>query len=414
MPIKEEEKRGQASYALAAFLSVLLFVIIYQYALEQFIGDELTDLKWHTRLVSDIHLDRLWTTWLKVPYLMWHFSVKAFIKFAKMPITEAAACVQGLYAGLTYWLTFYLLDKTASGAVNKDIKISAAFVSFMLGLVMPLYVYWFNPSQYIGQFSINPIHNPTHMAVKPFGLICFMLAVDLLLLYKGKEPLYFDKIKKDKPYYILFSVFLLVSAFTKPTFMYMLLPAGAGYLLIDLLFALIRKDGSWKKVWGFMWRIGCASVPAILYLFMEYAAFYLWGGEKEDSIAIYPFLTLWHMISASVSRSLRLSMAFPFWMVVTNPRYFWKSIEGRLSIIGYIVGTLEFSFFVETGERMWDLNFAWCMMSGMLLLWVVSAVRLIVLTGNTDKKRGDILLVTIGWILLSIHLFSGLYYINPH
>lgn len=138
------------------------------------------------------------------------------------------------------------------------------------------------------------------------------------------------------------------------------------------------------------------------------------GVGKDASIAIYPFLTLWRMISKSVSRSLRLSMAFPFWMVVTSPGYFWKSVEGRLSIIGYIAGTLEFSFFVETGTRMWDLNFAWCMMSGMLLLWAVSGVRLIMLTRNPGRKKGNAVIVIIGWILLSIHLFSGLYYISPY
>lgn len=276
MPINGE-KKSQTEYALAAFLSVLIFVIIYKFSLNQLVCEEFTDLKWHTQHATDIFTDKMWIVWLKVPYLMWHLSVSALIKFAEMPEVEAAACAQGFYAGLTYWVTFYLLDKTISKTLKRNMGIPVAFVSAMLGLVMPLYVYWFNSEQYVGQFSINPIFNPTHMTVKPFGLICFMLAVDLILLNKGKESLYFDGLRKDRQLFILFSVFLLVSAFAKPTFMYMLLPAGAGYLMIDLFSALKRRDGSWKKVWRFMWQIGCASVPAILYLFIEYAAFYLWG-----------------------------------------------------------------------------------------------------------------------------------------
>lgn len=415
MSTEKETRDNQVKYALAAFLSVLLFVIFYKYSLNQLWSEGIADLKAHAKHAADIYLDRLWPAWLGRPYLMWHLSAKAFIKFMGMPVEDAAACANGFYAALTFLITFWLLDRTASRLAKRDMGIQAALVSAMLGLVMALYVPWFNQYQYEGQFSINPMFNPTHMAVKPFGLLCFMLAVDLLLSYKEQETLYFTGVKRKKHLFILFGLFLFLSAFTKPTFMYMLLPAGFGFLLIDLAAALKRKDGSWKKVWGFMWRIGCASIPAVLYLLLEYAAFYLWGGTNDDaSVAIYPFLTAWHIYSPDVPRSLRLSMAFPFWMVLTNLVYFWKSVEGRLAMAGYAVGTLEFCFVVETGDKLGHLNFSWPMMSGMLLLWVVSGARLIALTGKSGGKIGTRIIVMVGWILLSIHMFSGLYYINPY
>ena len=415
MSTEKETRDNQVKYALAAFLSVLLFVIFYKYSLNQLWSEGIADLKAHAKHAADIYLDRLWPAWLGRPYLMWHLSAKAFIKFMGMPVEDAAACANGFYAALTFLITFWLLDRTASRLAKRDMGIQAALVSAMLGLVMALYVPWFNQYQYEGQFSINPMFNPTHMAVKPFGLLCFMLAVDLLLSYKEQEPLYFTGVKRKKHLFILFGLFLFLSAFTKPTFMYMLLPAGFGVLLIDLTAALKRKDGSWKKVWGFMWRIGCASIPAVLYLLVEYAAFYLWGGTNDDAyVAIYPFLTAWHIYSPDVPRSLRLSMAFPFWMVLTNLVYFWKSVEGRLAMAGYAVGTLEFCFVVETGDKLGHLNFSWPMMSGMLLLWVVSGARLIALTGKSGGKIGTRIIVMVGWILLSIHMFSGLYYINPY
>lgn len=411
----EKEKSSQAKYAIAAFMSILIFVITYKYALNQIIPDSFNDMSWHTRHAEDIYLDRLWQAWLKVPYLFWHLCVKGCIKFFHMPADAASSCIHGFFSGITCYVTFVLLDRMGERLTGKNLGVPAALMAGILGFVQPWYVPWFNVYQYEGQFSINPLFNPTHMAVRPFGLLCFMLTIDLILVYGGKEKMYFTCVRKDRWLYILFGTTLFFSAITKPTFMYMLLPAGVVYLLIELGIALRKKDGSIKKVWGFMWRMACASIPALLYLLLEYVAFYLWSDVRGDSgVAIYPFLTAWHIFSPDVPRSIRLAMAFPLWMVITNLKYFFRSEEGRLSLIGYVVGMLEFAFFVETGDRLGHLNFAWPMMSGMLLLWVISGSRLIILTKNPASKRWNTFVVTVGWILLSIHLFSGFYYINPY
>ena len=410
-----ERKNDQIKYAVAAFAAVIIFAITYKYTLNSLYEEGINDLKEHTWHAESIYLDRLWNAWLKRPYLFWHLCVKCCIKFFKMPVDASSACVHGVFAGVNCLISFFLLDKTSSRLTGKDLGILSALVAGVLGFVMAMYVPWFNTYQYEGQFTINPIFNPTHMAVKPIGLICFMLAVDLILAYKGKERLYFEGIKSVRVLYVLFAFFLLLSAFTKPTFMYMFLPAGVIYLLIDLVQALWERDGTWKKVWSFMWRIACASLPAIIYLLFEYAAFYLWGGTNDDaSVAIYPFLTAWHIYSPDVPRSIRLSMAFPLWMGFTNLKYFCKSVEGRLALIGYMTGTMEFSFFVETGFKLGHLNFSWPMQSGMLLLWVICAARLIALTAYPTAHKRSTVIVLGGWILLFVHFISGLYYINPY
>lgn len=195
----------------------------------------------------------------------------------------------------------------------------------------------------------------------------------------------------------------------------MLLPAGALYLLTEWILSLLHKKNTYKELWGFFWRILLASTPALVYLFFEYAAFYLWDGTESDAhVAIYPFLTAWHIYSPDVPTSLLLSMAFPFWMVLTNWKYFLYSVEGRLSAIGYAVGTLEFSFIVETGSKLSHLNFAWPMMSGMLLIWVISAACLLHRTASNKGGRWNRIVIIVGWMLLSIHMFSGLYFINPN
>lgn len=411
----QNNKQSNVKYALAAFLSVLVFVILYKYSLNQLKSDVLNDLTEHTLHAQNMYLSNLWEAWLKRPYLLWHLCVKGCIKFLEMPVTEASAFVCAASAVFTYFVSFFLLDRTASRLAQRDTGIAAACVAAMLSLVQPLYVYWFNSYQYEGQFSINPIFNPTHMAVKPLGLLCFMFAVDLIRCYKGEEKLYFPGICSSRWLYMLFAAVLLLSAFAKPTFMYMLLPAGALYLLVDWILTILHKGKGRKELWGFCWRMTLASVPALVYLAFEYAAFYFWGGTNSDAhIAIYPFLTAWHIYSPNVPKSLILSMAFPLWIVLTNWKYFLYSVEGRFSVIGYIVGTLEFSFIVETGYKLSHLNFAWPMLSGMLLIWVVSAACLIYQSFSCGGGRWNRITVIVGWLFLSIHLFSGLYYINPY
>ena len=406
--------KKQTKYAFAAFLAVVVFVIIYKYSLNELYSLELNDLQEHTAHAADIYLDRMRDAWVELPYLFWHLCVKSCIKFLEMPVEEAAAFVCAGFALFNYFVIFYLVDRTVLRLSGREAGMMSGAAAGTLSLVQPLYMRWFNPFQYEGQFSINPVFNPTHSAVKPIGLLCFMAAVDLILRYKGKEGLYFKGISKVKWLYVFFSVLLLFSAFTKPTFMFMLLPAGALYLLIDLVEALYKKEGKAKKVWGFMWRMACTTIPALLYLLAEYAAFYFWGGTNPDAhVAIYPFLEAWHIYSPDVPKSVILSMSFPIWIVATNLKYFVDSVEGRLSFIGYAVGTLEFCFVVETGDRLGHLNFAWAMMSGMLLIWVVCAARLVQITAASRPGRWQSVKIIFGWMLLSLYLFSGLYYISP-
>jgi hypothetical protein len=407
-------KVNNSKYALAAFFAVTIFVITYKYTLNEMIAEGVKDMKDHALHASNIYLGTLWESWLHRPYLMWHLWVKGFVKFFHFPLKEAASCACACFSTFCYFVTFVLVNRVADRISGKVCGMLSACMSAALGLVMPMYIYWYNTYQYEGQFTINPFFNPTHMAVKPFGLLTFMFGIDLILRYRGESLLFGDSRRYQKSLYVLFGTTLFLSAFTKPTFMYMLLPAGAIYLLIDLGAALVRKDHSAQKVWGFMWRLAVACIPSILYLLLEYSAFYFWGGTNSDaSVVIGKFLTAWHIYSPNVPKSVLLAMAFPLWMVVTNLRYFAYSVEGRFSAIAYGVGTLEFACFMETGDKLGHLNFSWCMMSGMLLLWVIAGAKLIALTAAGSDTKWQAIKVTVAWILLILHVYSGTYYINP-
>lgn len=408
------KNQDRVKYAVAAVLAAFVFVIIYKYTLNEINSDTYVDIHDHIWQAEHLTAETFKMIWLQRPYMLWHLSVKIFAEFLVMPWEEAGALANGLYSVLNLLVTFFMVDRIVEKGGKRSSGVAAAAVSGILSFVMPFYLYWFNTYHYEGQYGINALFNPTHITVKPFGLMAFFLAVDLILMYRGEDTVFCKGEKSKKLLYVYFGAALFVSVFAKPTFLFMLLPAGVLYLCVDMVKALLKKDGSWKKVWSFMWRIGCASIPAVVYLLISYAAFYLWGGTNSDShVAVYPLFTVWGHYSPNIFKSWVFSMVFPLWMALTNPKYFVKSVECRLALTGYLVGTLEFMFLVETGSKLWYASFAWEMISGMLLLWVMAAAKLVMLTYDTEQNPWRNIVVLVGWGLLMIHFFNGTYYINP-
>ncbi len=95
-------------------------------------------------------------------------------------------------------------------------------------------------------------------------------------------------------------------------------------------------------------------------------------------------------------------------MLLTNPGYFYKTTEGRLGILGYLTGVLEFSVLAESGSRKDAGNFAWCMMAGMTIFFAVSVCRLMLSTMQKKRGAGHAAYVIFSWFLLFLHVYSGL------
>lgn len=413
---KKEDEKNYCGIALAALLSVLVFSIYYRYSRNGMISADYEDIKDHAATAANIYLNAsFWEKWLERPYMLWFLTVKTFLKFTSMPLEEAASFACALYGLACYWVEFFILSRLASAFTGQSRSLICAGGAAALSFLGPLYMSWFNPYQYEGQFTINPLFNATHMAVKWVGLLAFAAATDLIYLYRGQTPVFFKFKNPQKKLYVIFSVCLFASVLTKPTFAYMLIPAGICFVLMECILLPATKSGTIKKWWGFAWRIACACIPALVYLLIEFLAFYVWGDSNKDShIAVSGFLEAWHIYSPNVPTSILLAMIFPIWMLLTNLRYFWQSIEGRLAMACYFVGTMEFSFFVETGYKLAHLNFSWEYMSGMLVLFVVSVARLIAITYKPTGRVCDKVLIAVGWTLLFLQLYAGLYYINPY
>lgn len=395
----------QFSYITCSGLAVMVFVLYYRIAYAFCTAEGLQDMKAHADFAQNFYLNPevFFKTWLRVPHMLWHLIVKFFQAKVHMPLYEAASFTFALFGvfsfAVTVWFLYGLL-RTYTG--QKKLGLSS-LGSAALSFAGPLIMEWFSDG-YTGQFTPNPMHNPTHMACKGFGLLAMMAGIDIIRSYRGQETVFF----KGKRLYFYFGLFSFFSALAKPTFMYMLLPAGVIVIILDLLKGAVEKTPSVRAVWNAAWKLAVATLPTCAYLLTEYVALFFFGTEQGISVILTEPFEVWHFFSLNVPKSILLGMCFPLWMLLTNLGYFYKTAEGRLGILGYLTGVLEFSFLAESGSRKDAGNFAWCMMAGMTVFFAVSVCRLTLCTMQQKSNARHAAYVIFSWFLLFLHVYSGL------
>lgn len=398
---------GPVDYILCALSAVIVFVYYYKYAFTIMINEIVTDLSCHAEFAQDFYLkkDLFLKAWIRVPYMFWHLVTKFIESRLDFPMSDAASMTFSLFGvfsfavmtAFIYKLVKYYTEKVSLGMV--------AFGALTLSFVSAYAKWWYAPSIYLGQFGPNPFHNPTHMAVKSFGLLTAMVGIDIIKNLKEERLMFF---KQAKGLYVWFGILLFMTTITKPTFMYMLLPAGFIYMLGLVVHFIIKKRKRISDALVAILYTILAALPSLILIVLEYLAFYKWGTQYGSRVIIGPFLETWHHFAYDVPTSILLAMFFPIWMVVTNPGYFLKSTEGLLSGLCYAIGTLEFAFFQEEGIKNDAANFSWCMMAGMTVLFTTCVAKLI---QNTMIKKDGIVhicYVALSWFFLFLHVYSGI------
>ena len=395
----------QFSFIVCAGLAALVFLLYYQIAYAFCTAEGLQDMKAHAKFALEFYLkpEVFFKTWLRVPHMLWHLIVKFFQSRIHIPLEEAASLTFALFGVFSFAVTAWFLCSLISAYTGQQRLGLASFGASLLSFAGPLIMRWYADG-YTGQFTPNPLHNPTHTACKGFGLLAMMAGIDIIRSYRNQKALFF----KGGKQYFWFGLFSFFSVLAKPTFMYMLLPAGIIMVLLDLLKAAVKKTPSVKAVWSAAWRLAVAALPSCAYILTEYTALFFFGKEQGTSVILTKPLEVWHFFSYDVPTSILLGMFFPIWMLLTNLGYFYETVEGRLSVLGYMMGVLEFSVLAESGSRKDAGNFSWCMMAGMTIFFTVSVCRLTLSTLRQKSGVKHAAYLLFSWFLLFLHVYSGL------
>lgn len=409
-----ERKKSEDLVVIA--LGIALCYFIY-FAVMKELPDTYSDYNGHTYVYLPVFTGESWLKgWRTIPYCLWHMCVLALNFLLHIPLEASAAYVSCFFQLFAYLVIYWMIRKYTKTQGNMMSSAKAAVIAAGLSIVQALYFSWLDAGgRFLGVFSINPIHNPTQMAVRPFIILSFALVIDIWGVQRDKEyrGIFFKVENGLKRYYIYLAVILLLSAMAKPVFAAMFIPSVGLLMLWEWISCILRKDGSaaayFKQCLAVLW---CA-VPTVLYVFLSAASYYIWGGiyQGDSSLVLTKWMEVWKMFSENVILSIGLGMAFPLFVILIDGRFFIKEVMGRLALTGYLIGVLEAAVMGEEG-KLGHADYIWPMMCGMLLLWITALLRLVVLERTQTDTKGKRILVDFGWFLFCAHVLCGILYLK--
>lgn len=355
--------------------------------------------------------------WMTVPYCMWHLTIIFLNRVLLIPIECSAAYTGCLYTLFAYFVICWMIRKVTEAAGSTESDTRTGFIAFGMCMAQPFYFHWLDAGgRYYGPFSMNPIESPTYICMRGFSLVCFCLVCDIWGRQKNENyhGIFFRVENGLKRYYIYLAVMLFLSAMAKPTFAEMFIPAVGFIMLGEWLTRIKRKDNSAKSYFQHCLTTLLCAVPTLLYILLQFLAYFIWGGSyggEGGTVGITKWLEVWHMFTENVALSVVLGLAFPLFMILINGAYFVKSDCGRLSLVAYGIAFLEAALLGETGAKIAHGNFLWPMMSGMLLVFVTSLMRLLVLERTEATTKGRRIVLAFAWFLFCIHILYGFLYV---
>lgn len=417
--MNKDAKLTHRGHAVVILLGVIWAYIIYAVVMSE-LPQIMSDYNGHLYVYLPLFSrETLLEGWKAVPYVMWHCVVLFLNRLLHIPLETSAAYSSCIFALFSYFLICWMLHKVFQRLGEEESLAKAGFFAFGLSITQGIYCYWLdtNINRIQGLFSPNPLYNPTQMCVNGFSLLCLCLVYDIWGKQKNDSyhGVFFKMEGGLKKYYIYLAVALFCSVVAKPTFAEMFIPAVGVLMLWNWISAIRKKNGTASLYFKHCLHMFFCAIPALAYMFLQFFSYFILQGSygsEEANVIITDCMQVWRMFSENIILSIGLGMAFPLFVVLLNPTYFLKKDLGRLALTGYIIGLLEAAFLGESEPKLAHADFIWPMMSGMLLMWVVSLMRLIVLERTQADSGKKKFLIDGAWFLFFVHVLCGYSYIR--
>lgn len=329
------------------------------------------------------------------PYPVMFVLGKAF-SLVLVPEMAMAFAITALSSLTVPFLKYYV-----DGYVKKEMKwnvgtaLFSTLLTFTMLFVSMLFMDLSRESigwRYRGVFTPNPWHNATYSATRPFTVVCFFMLIDLLQTYDTKP---------DKKKYIIFSVFLLLTTMTKPSFTF-------GFVMMTALILLYRtckcKFCNFKET---MLLASCA-VPTFIALLYQFRNVFTGVNKLGEETGIgFGFLKAWSMQEKPIGEAILLGLAFPLVVLLFHLKDLKKEAGYRLSVQMLLVNLVMVMFLYEKGYRCSHVNFSWGYMHAMFFSYIMSVLLLL---KSTCKRSQPIPVLVIQWGMYLWHLVCGCVY----
>lgn len=396
LPARERQERLEI--ALTCLLGTMLFFMAFWVTYHQLTDLSNSDFQAHLRETMAMDKAMVLRELITGDNRLWHLGVKV-LHWLGMPWNDAGAATTAAAITVAYGVSCALLRRVLVHLNRAAIPLAA----FALCLVGPVYVPWYSETIYRGQNSPNIWHSPTQIMVRPFALLAFYLTVRIYRRWRAAEG-FPRQVYASRGEAALYTALITLSVWAKPCYFQVVVPALGVLLLADL----VRSRG---KSFFCSIKMAAAYVPGALLTGMKFfESFFVESETAGIGIEIAPF-AVWSHSSSSVFISILLLLAFPLFVILLDWRRFFRSVQGRLSILILAMGAGMKALLAEIGSRRYHGNFGWGYIMAAVLLWFVTFCHFLdLMTGNRLTGWRYRAAAWVGWTLLALHLMAGILY----
>ena len=362
----------------AAVLSVLTSLFFHRQALE-YMGAYPSDLPAH---ISQAVFQDHYNYSLIFIFMRWALLLSHYRVFS-------VAILEGLLIGLTIISTAIVIEKLFNPG-----KWACIGISLFLLFLTSIYVPHLSPWYYRGSIIAQPWHNITYNAMRPAAVFSMLTFARLHETYKKEKRI-------DWKYWILTCLLLVIATMCKPSFLMAFAPGLLVFILIDFFGRRNRFINEFL--------LGCVVLPAMAVL--PFQAGILFGGENGVMFApsIFFFGEGWLVLFMKFVTTI----PFPV-MVYVHNRHRLNNGSG-VAAWGYFWSLMEAMFIMEQGPRMTHGNFLWGIyIMGYILFMYASSMFFRDLketrAGDAAVTIGRKMYFVVGFVLMGLHLYSGLRY----
>lgn len=289
-----------------------------------------------------------------------------------MAIVLTAANV-GMITLVRYGMLY--ITKTEDARYRYLIDVISCTSTVFVNAVSPLNEYRY----YARQGAANPVHNPTIMMVKPFGILALVVFCQLLKNHKKQQY----EIKQ----YILFSVTLTIGCIAKPSLLMVILPAMGVNVL---------KEVIWDRTLKLAIYMFLSVCPSLIMLVVQYLFVNAYSEELATKIVVGGFsgFTIPEIILCSLT-------SFPVVFLAFSRRAFKEETAYQTAILTLAAGWLQM-FFLTQGD---SGNYGWGYFIGIQMATVVSIAYSIKYNYHPIRK-------VIIWLVYAYQVLCGFSYID--
>nr|QEE16013.1 hypothetical protein DSAG12_01841 [Candidatus Prometheoarchaeum syntrophicum] len=402
------------------FCSIIIIIFcISSYIFYNQVYNDNTTLKYDSDLLPHIYYTEIhFKEGYPISYPLFHYTIYIVSNIFLISLNTSAIIILSLQKVITFLLIYNFFNYFLENKISKKICMLLAIIQFFISAI---YVTFFNVNIYLGQGSPNLWHNPTSIMSIPFAFLSTFLIIKILK----------NKGKKQNFYLFFLFISLILSILAKPNFMIAFLPASCCFILYYH-----------PKKWKLYLKFSLILIPVIILVTMQFFSILHNGTTAlNERKIIFDFFGVSSNYSKDPLFSLILLIAFPFSILL----FYKQSRKNQYLMFSWITfafSLIPFYFFAEDGNKYLHVNFGWGRQIVIPVLFTFSIIEFLKIqkidckhhdenilknypqeTSQTDKEiikewfifklmknHKEKIKIIVSWILLILHLLSGLLY----